>query len=156
MRALLSSLVLMAAALALPGCASNGQMIARASVMETAQRVTADYARAWNANDMYSFGALFAEDARYVNLNGDFVRGRSAIVSVHGRNRSRYPEGVRMTARLEGARAITDDAIVSVMIVRFAGEASPPNGVEAARITLTLVRRGNAWLIAQAQASAPS
>lgn len=153
MRHILVAAMLALSALWLPGCATS---VARTQVMETASRVTAEYAAAWNANDMYRFGALFTPDARYVNLSGDFVRGRAAIVSTHGANRARYPAGVRMSARLEGARSITDDAIVSVMLVQYSSTPAPANAAPAARITLTLVKQRGAWLIAQAQASAPS
>ncbi|MBY0565235.1 MAG: SgcJ/EcaC family oxidoreductase [Hyphomonadaceae bacterium] len=148
MRQIIVAVLLAFSAAAVQGCATSGQMIARSSVMDTANDVTRRYAAAWNGGDMYAFGALFTEDARYVNLEGAFVRGRSAIANVHGANRARQAAGARMTASLEGARAITDDTIVSVMQVRFSDNAN------AARITLTLVRREGRWQIAQAQASA--
>lgn len=147
MRQIIVAVLLVLAAGAVQGCATSGQLIARSSVMEAASDITRRYAAAWNDSDIYSFGALFTEDARYVNLDGAFVRGRAAIANVHGANRARQGAGARMTATLEGARAITDDTIVSVMAVRFADSAS------AARITLTLVRRENGWLIGQAHAS---
>lgn len=102
------------------------------------------------------FGALYAEDARHVTLAGEFLRGRSAIVAAHRGNRARYASDVRMVTRLEGARAITNDAVVAVMIVEYVNDPSAPNRIQSARLTLTLVRRGSDWLIAQAQASAPS
>jgi uncharacterized protein (TIGR02246 family) len=145
------------AALALPGCASvnDRALIARDQVMENARRVSERYASTWNADDLAGFGALYAPDARHVTLSGEFLRGRAAIVSTHRANRARYASGVRMVTRLEGARAITDDAIVSVMRVEYVNDPSSPGGIQAARLTLTLARRGGDWLIAQAQASAP-
>jgi hypothetical protein len=55
---------------------------------------------------------------------------------------------------LEGARAITDDTLVSVMRVEYVNDPSQPGGIQAARLTLTVARRGGDWVIAQAQASA--
>ncbi|MES1158532.1 MAG: SgcJ/EcaC family oxidoreductase [Terricaulis silvestris] len=146
---------------ALGGCtqmqaATSGNYIQRDNVMDTARRVVADYAAAWNANDRGRFGSLFAEDARYVNLSGQFLRGRSQIVATHWSTRATYAPGVRMATRLEGARAVTNDTIVAVMRMEQVNDPSAPGGILAARITLTLVRRGHDWQIAQAQASQPT
>ncbi|OQW62018.1 MAG: hypothetical protein A4S17_08225 [Proteobacteria bacterium HN_bin10] len=145
------------AAFALSGCETSGQAatyIERGRVMETARRISERYASTWNANDMDGFGALYAGDARHVTLGGEFLRGRSAIVAAHRANRARYAAGVRMVTHLEGARAITDDTLVSVMRVEYVNDPSQPGGIQAARLTLTVVRRGGDWVIAQAQASA--
>ncbi|HVY85970.1 MAG TPA: SgcJ/EcaC family oxidoreductase [Caulobacterales bacterium] len=159
MRGILVAIALSASAVA--GCAqmhsaATGEYIERTDVMEVSRRVVADYAAAWNANDRERFGALFATDARYVNMNGQFLRGRAQIVATHWSTRANYAPGVRMATRLEGARAITDDTIVAVMRLEQVNDPSAPGGIQAARLTLTLVRRGHDWQIAQAQASAPT
>jgi uncharacterized protein (TIGR02246 family) len=153
MRNILVAAALAAASLALPGCAATttSQYIQRETVMETARRMAERYASTWNANDMVGFGALYAGDARHVTLNGEFLRGRAAIVSAHRANRTRYADSVRMVTRLEGARAITNDAIVSVMIVEYVNDPARPGQVQSARLTLTLARRDGDWVIAQAQ-----
>lgn len=154
MRQTLIAALLIAAPLALSGCeTSGGTMVTRSHVMETARRVSERYASTWNANDMAGFGALYTEDARHVNLGGGFLRGRAAIVDTHRANRGLYPSGVRMVTRLEGARAISNDTIVSVMIVEFAGDDGAASGIQSARLTCTLVRQSGGWLIAQAHAS---
>ena len=122
--------------------------------MEVAQRITDRYASSWNANDMAAFGALYAADARHVTLAGEFLRGRGPIVAAHRASRARYGDGVRMATRLEGARAITNDAIVAVMILEYVNDPSAANRIQSARLTLTLARRDGDWVIAQAQASA--
>ncbi|HET9231976.1 MAG TPA: SgcJ/EcaC family oxidoreductase [Vitreimonas sp.] len=155
MRQLMFAALAALSAIALPGCASTtSALIARDDVMETARRVTADYAAAWNAGDMNRFGALYTSESRHVTLGGEFIRGRQAIVTSHRATRERYADNVRMVTRLEGARAITNDAIVSVMIVEYTNVANAPDGIQAARLTTTLVRDGSDWQIAQAHASA--
>jgi uncharacterized protein (TIGR02246 family) len=155
MRHIIFAALIAMSAIALPGCASTAtsSLIARDDVMETSRRVSADYAAAWNAGDMARFGALYAAEARHVTLSGEFLRGRQAIVATHRANRERYADNVRMVTRLEGARAITNDAIVAVMIVEYTNVAGAPNGIQAARLTTTLVRDGRDWRIAQAHAS---
>lgn len=156
MRHILIAAMLAVSAFSLQGCASRpgAPLIERSDVMEVSRRITERYASTWNANDMGGFGALYAADARHVNSSGEFLRGRAAIVTAHRDNRARYAESVRMTTRLEGARAITNDAIVAVMIMEIVNDPSRPNAVNATRLTLTLARRDGDWLIAQAQASA--
>ena len=156
MRQILIALMI---AFALPACAAlpnarTAPLIERSQVMETARRVTERYGAAWNANDMVQFGALYAPDARHVNASGEFLRGRAAIAAAHRANRTRYAESVRMVTRLEGARAITNDAIVAVMRMEIVNDPTRPNAVQATIVTLTLARQRDAWVIAQAQASA--
>jgi len=154
MRQLIFAALLALAPTTLGSCASTtGSPIARESVMESARRIAADYAAAWNTGDMNRFGALYTSEARHVTLAGEFLRGRAAIVTSHRATRARYADNVRMVTRLEGARAITNDAIVAVMIVEYANVANAPNGIQSARLTTTLVRDNGAWRIAQAHAS---
>ncbi len=157
MRQIVIAAALASLTLSLPGCAAleGTQLVERGTVMETSRRIAERYASSWNANDMAAFGALYAGDARHVNVSGDFLRGRAAIVAAHRANRARFAEGVRMVTRLEGARAITNDAIVAVMRMEIVNDPARPNAVQATVLTLTLARREGSWLIAQAQASTP-
>lgn len=155
MRHVLFAALVAASVLSLPGCTTfpDAAFIERSDVMERAQQVSDRYASAWNANDMAAFGALYTPDARHVTLNGEFLRGRDAIVAAHRASRARYAAGVRMVTRLEGARAITRDAIVAVVRVEYVNDPARPGAVQAARLTLTLVERSTFWFIAQAHAS---
>jgi uncharacterized protein (TIGR02246 family) len=155
MRQIFIAAMLAMSVLVVPGCASTrpGTLIERGEVMENARRVAERYVSAWNANDMAAFGALFTADARYVNLQGAFLRGRAAIVAAHRDTRGRYAAGVRMATRLEGARAITNDAVVAVMIMEIVNDPARAGEVQATRLTLTLVEQGGEWQIAQAHAS---
>ena len=152
--------ILIAAALAFAGLSTSGcettpataALIERTEVMTVARTLSDRYASAWNAGDMAEFGALYLPDARHVNMSGEFLRGRSTIVDVHRRNRAGYPASVRMVAQLEGARAITEDAIVAVVRLEIVNDPAKPGGVSLSRVTFTLVRRENEWKIAQAHA----
>jgi len=155
MRQIILAFFLAAGALATPACTTSAPFMQRDTVMDVARRVSADYAEAWNSNDRARFGALFANDARYVNMNGQFLRGRTQIVDTHWTTRATYSPNVRMATRLEGARAITDDTIIAVMRMEQVNMPNAPGGIQAARLTLTLAKRGGAWVIAQAQASQP-
>ena len=152
MRHIVLAALLALAPLSLAACAAqSGARIERGDVMDAARRVSDRYAAAWNTGDMNQFGLLYAPDARHVTLAGVFLRGRAAIVAAH--RDGRHAQGVRMATRLEGARAVSADTIVSVMIVEYVNEPSAPNRIRTARLTVTLVQRDGTWLIAQAHAS---
>jgi len=155
MRRIIFAALVALSTVALAGCATTtgSSYIERTQVMEVAHRMSADYAAAWNANDMARFGALYASEARHVTMSGEFLRGRSQIVAAHQATRARYAGNVRMVTRLEGARAITNDAIVAVMVVEYVNDPGAPNGIQSARLTCTLARQQGRWLIAQAHAS---
>src|SRR5262249_18533737 len=42
-----------------------------------------EFQSAWNAHDMTGLGALFQDDARFVNRFGHYVRGVEEIVALH-------------------------------------------------------------------------
>lgn len=142
------------AALPLSACETmnSPDRVGSDKVVASATGVIRQYARTWNDRDMTGFGALFATDARYVNSEGTFLRGRSAIVARHRSTRGRYADTARMSTSLRGARAITNDAIIAVMGMAIR-DGARPEPIHDSRLTLTLVKREGAWVIAQAQAS---
>jgi len=155
MRRILVATALALAVTPLLSCATtpaSTALIERAEVMSVARALADRYASAWNGGDMSAFGALYLPDARHVNMSGEFLRGRNTIVDVHRRNRAGYPASVRMTAQLEGARAITEDAIIAVVRLELVNDPARPGGVSTSQVTFTLVRREGEWKIAQAHA----
>jgi len=155
MRRILIAVLLAFSGLSAAGCATTtapAPYVERTEVMSVARAVSDRYASAWNAADMAAFGALYLPDARYVNISGEFWRGRAQIVDVHRRNRAGYAPSVRMTTQLEGARAITDDVIIAVVKLEIVNDPAKPGAVSASRITFTLAKREGDWKIAQAHA----
>src|SRR5579872_6329155 len=53
------------------------------TVMSRPEDVPGAFQAAWNAHDMVTFGALFHQDATFVNRFGHYVRGVDAIVALH-------------------------------------------------------------------------
>ncbi len=155
MRQILVAASLALAALSVSACETSPSataLIERTEVMSVSRALSDRYASAWNAKDMAAFGALYLPDARHVNMSGEFLRGRNTITDVHRRNRASYSPSVRMISQLEGARAITEDAIVAVVRLEIVNDPAKPGGVNSSRVTFTLVRRDNEWKIAQAHA----
>lgn len=142
--------------LAAAGCATTpsapAPLIERSAVMESARMVALRYADAWSTGDWAAFGALYTPDARHVNTSGEFWRNRAQIVDIHRKNRAAMASSVRMTARLEGARAITSNAIVAVVRLEVVNDPAKPGAVSATLVTFTLVERDAQWRVAQAHA----
>jgi uncharacterized protein (TIGR02246 family) len=51
--------------------------------MQQPQDAPQAFADAWNSHDMSAFGALFDEDATFVNRFGHYVKGVPEIVAMH-------------------------------------------------------------------------
>lgn len=156
MRRLALAALAAVASMSMTACATTqsrtAPLIERTAVMDGARVIVLRYADAWSAGDWAGFAALYTPDARHVNTAGEFWRGRSEIVEVHRKNRATFPASVRMTARLDGARAITDDAIVAIARLEIVNDPAKPGGVSATRVAFTMVERDGQWRIAQAHA----
>ena len=57
----------------------SGENGTKAAVQALADAVV----ESWNSHDMARFGALFAEDADFVNVVGHQQKGRTAITQAH-------------------------------------------------------------------------
>ena len=102
---------------------------------------------AWNAGDGVAFGAPMAEDADFVTIRGDHLRGRQAIVASHSGIFSTIYAGSRNRLSLESARMLAED--VGLVHARSVLEAStgPLAGTHAATFSAVLLRGDRHWQI---------
>jgi len=107
------------------------------------------FAAAWNAHDMAAVGALFHEDASFVNRFGHYVRGVDEIVAMHRPIHETIYRDSALANELIDLTAIGDD----VAIVHFwgrltVGAAHPaaPHSVDTL-ILAVLTRRDGEWRI---------
>ncbi|MGA0601417.1 SgcJ/EcaC family oxidoreductase [Caulobacter sp. KR2-114] len=107
------------------------------------------FADAWNAHDMAALGALFHDDATFVNRFATFTRGRDAIVALHrGIHETVYRDSTLTNEPIE-VRPLGEDAAIVQFWSRLAtGPAHPagPHQVDTL-LLLVLTRRGGAWAI---------
>ena len=104
--------------------------------------------RAWNAGDGPAFGAPMAEDADFVTVRADHLRGRQAIVESHIGIFSTIYAGSRNRITLESVKQLSD----SVALVHARSVLEAPTGPltgrhEATFSTVMLCERG-LWQIA--------
>ena len=108
---------------------------------------------AWNAHDMAAFGALFQEDASFVNRFATYTRGVDKIVALH----RGIHETVYRDSTLENELMEVDEIADGVAIVHFwsrltAGVSHPAGLHQVDTLILAVVtRRHGAWRIQAAE-----
>jgi len=104
---------------------------------------------AWNSHDMESLGALFHEDATFVNRFGHYVRGVAAIIELHAPIHATIYSDSTLANELIDLVAIHDDAAVMHFWSRLAVGAAHPAGPHAVDtlILAVLTRQAGEWRI---------
>jgi uncharacterized protein (TIGR02246 family) len=118
-------------------------------VIERPEDVPSTFQAAWNAHDMAALGALFHNDATFVNRFGHYVRGVAEIVALH----VPIHETIYSDSTLENEPIdlveIADGAVVLHFWSRLAAGAAHPAGPHAVDtlIMAVLTRRDDVWRI---------
>ena len=117
--------------------------------MKRPEDIPLAFQSAWNAHDMPAFGALFHEDATFVNRFGHYVRGVDAIVRLHAPIHATIYSDSTLENELVDVIPIGDDAAVVHFWSRLTAGAAHPAGAHAVDtlILAVLTRQGSAWRI---------
>ncbi|HWE45438.1 MAG TPA: SgcJ/EcaC family oxidoreductase [Caulobacteraceae bacterium] len=83
---------------------------------------------AWNAHDMEALGALFHDDATFVNRFGHFVRGREEIIGLHRPIHETIYSDSTLDNELIAADAISESAVIVHSWSQLAAGAAHPAG----------------------------
>jgi uncharacterized protein (TIGR02246 family) len=104
---------------------------------------------AWNAHDMESLGALFHEDATFVNRFGHYVRGVREIVALHRPIHETIYSDSTLDNELIDVIPIGDGAAVVHFWSRLTTGPAHPAGPHAVDtlILAVLTRENDAWRI---------
>jgi uncharacterized protein (TIGR02246 family) len=104
---------------------------------------------AWNRHDMKALGALFDDDASFVNRFGHYVRGREEIVALHAPIHATIYRDSRLANQLIDVRQIGDAAAIVHFWSRLTTGAAHPAGAHDVDtlILAVLARREQAWRI---------
>lgn len=102
---------------------------------------------AWNAGDEIAFGSPMAEDADFVTIRGDHLRGRNAIVDSHRGIFSTIYAGSRNQIILKSVRWLSEDvALVHARSILDA-PAGPLAGRHEATFSTIMLCRNGVWQI---------
>jgi ketosteroid isomerase-like protein len=155
------SLIMSLASMALPLVAC---LAAEPNEEGYVRQVVSSFAETWNHHDMDAFGRLFAPDADFVNVVGDWWKGRQAIQMRHAYSHGTILAdaqgeplpyyGIFKTSTLRfteiDVRFLRKDVAVAHASCELLGDARTPNP-RRCLITFVLARQDGAWLIAAAQ-----
>ncbi len=108
------------------------------------------FASAWHARDMKSFGEIFTEDAQWINIVGMRWVGKEQLVRAHERLLQTRYKGVDVHNISHDEVEIAPGVAV-VTWVSYVDEFTLPDGQKMDSIktigTLVMVKRGERWLI---------
>ena len=104
---------------------------------------------AWNAHDMAAFGALFHDDATFVNRFAHYVRGVDEIVALHRPIHETIYRDSTLATELIGVVPIAGEAAIVHFWCRLSSGAAHPAGPHQVDtlIQAVLTRREGVWRI---------
>ena len=117
--------------------------------MKRPEDIARGFQDAWNAHDMAALGALFDDDARFVNRFGHYVRGVAEIVALHAPIHETIYSDSTLDNEVIDVIPIADRAAVLYFWSRLTVGLIHPAGPHAidTLILATLIRSGDLWLI---------
>jgi uncharacterized protein (TIGR02246 family) len=121
--------------------------------MTRPEDLPAAFQAAWNAHDMTALGALFHDDATFVNRFATFVRGVDQIVALHrGIHETIYRDSTLANEVLAVDRIADGVAVVHFWSRLTTGHAHPagPHQVDTLLMQV-LTERGGDWRIRAAE-----
>lgn len=116
---------------------------------QAVRKVVTDFVEAINQLDMESLGALFTEDADFVVITGNHLKGREEITTYHSGLLGRSFKGSHLDVTSATVRFLRPD----VAIARVGTKRTDDDGTEMRTSCpmFVLVRERQEWLIAAAQ-----
>jgi len=117
--------------------------------MNSPEDAPAAFQSAWNAHDIEALGALFHEDATFVNRFGHYVRGVDQIVELHRPIQETIYSDSTLANELIDVVPIAESAAVVHFWSRLsAGAAHPADAHDVDTLILAvLTRTGDEWRI---------
>jgi uncharacterized protein (TIGR02246 family) len=132
-----------------------------ASAESQVQRILTKQQIAWNIGDSASWGSAFAEDADFININGQVFHGREAIRQLHATTFAGQFKGSHTRITMRQFRQITPDVVLVEALHEVTNFKSLPPGINPtegailkARSKYVLIKRDDLWQIIAAQNTA--
>ena len=150
----------MLAVAALSGCTTQNSEVTKTPPAfstddESAVRSrVSDFANTWNRHDMKAMHELDTEDVEWINVTGNYWRGKAAVYKGHDTIHRTIFAKTSMTVEQTAIRSIAPNVVVVVATMTF-GPVITPTGQELAEIktrgSFTMVKRDGIWRIAHFQ-----
>ncbi len=106
----------------------------------------------WNQGDGQAYAAFFTEDADYIVVNGDYLKGRQAIAAAHQQLFETLFQGSRLEGFVKNIRFLSDDIALVHLHGRpqIAGQPLPTPEQYSIQ-TMVATRRADGWRITSFQ-----
>jgi uncharacterized protein (TIGR02246 family) len=118
------------------------------------RKILADYDVAWNTHDMKSMGALFREDAEFINVVGMHWRGRADIVAAHAAFHETMFKDVRIKTDAITLRPLGGDVAIAVVTYTMDVATTPSGQVipkHQNKLSYVFKKTAGEWKIAHGQ-----
>lgn len=112
------------------------------------EQIVGQLEAAWNAMDGDAFGAPFADDADFVTIRGEHLRGRPAIAAGHAGIFQTIYAGSTNQYAVEGARLLRPEVALVHVHSRLNAPHGPLAGRHGARFSLVVTKEPGGWEIA--------
>jgi len=112
------------------------------------------FIRAWNAHDMKALGGLFAEDADFITVEGNWWKGRAWIQAQHERAHAAKLKATMLVETNTTVRLARPDVAVLLFKWELSGEPDPEGKPTAPRhgiMQIVAVKQAGGWRIVSAQ-----
>lgn len=113
--------------------------------------IVAEFANTWNRHDMETMHALDTEDVEWINVTGNYWRGKAAVYKGHDTIHRTIFAKTGMSVLQAEIRCIAPDVAVVVATMIF-GPVVIPTGQELPELktrgSFTMVKRQGSWMIA--------
>ena len=119
-----------------------------ASAENVAKELIGRLEDAWNAADGRAFGEPFTADADFVDIRGEYHRGREAIAAGHQAIFDSIYKDSSVNYELIQARELSEGTILAHSTGVLRAPSGPLAGEHGAVQSLVLVREGDGWRVA--------
>jgi uncharacterized protein (TIGR02246 family) len=128
--------------------AQNNHAADEAAIRENVKQMVSG----WNTKSGALFATPFTEDADYVVINGNYIKGRAAIEQGHQRIFDTVYKDTTLTLEIKQIRFLRPDIAVVHVSGHREGPAKEP--AQGAMITMVMTKEKQGWKIAAFQNTA--
>jgi uncharacterized protein (TIGR02246 family) len=126
----------------------EGERIMSEDVQEASRSIVSQLEQAWNNADGEAFGVPFTDDARFVDIRGEYHRGKNAIAEGHQAIFDSIYKGSMLSYELFDLNPLSDTTAVANVRAVLRVPAGPLAGEQRSVSTLFLVLNDETWRVA--------
>jgi uncharacterized protein (TIGR02246 family) len=120
------------------------------SASDIAGDLSARFTSAWNQHDMDMLARLFHQDAAFVNVRGDYLKGAEEIRRQHAAVHVGPYKNSVLRAEVVDARELAPGIIVAHVQTELDGDDRAPGQTRHSLVTFVIEKRGELWRFAAA------